>query len=126
MTLLVLEDEEALKNVICKKLLLNGFKTVSARSVDQAMKYLQDDIVIDGIWLDHYLLGKENGLDFVAKIKESEKWKKIPVFVVSNTASPGKVKSYLELGVRQYFTKSNYRLDQIIYEIKDHLERGVK
>lgn len=122
-TILVIEDEKPLLEAIKKKLELNGFATVTARSANQALAYLEDVGGITAVWLDHYLLGKESGLDFLAKIKEEgSKWKKIPVFVVSNTASADKVQSYLGLGISKYYTKADYRLDQIIGDIKKSLK----
>jgi len=118
-TILVLEDERPLLEVIKIKLEKSGLSVVTARSVTQAMSYLEDLEKIDAIWLDHYLLGKENGLDFVSKLKEDGVlWKKIPIFVVSNTASPDKVQSYIRLGVNKYYTKAEHRLDEIIEDIK--------
>jgi len=124
-TILVVEDEQALATAIKKKLELSGFEVVSARSVDQALAYLQDVPSIVCIWLDHYLLGKESGIDLVAKVKEEGSvWQKIPIFVVSNTASPDKVQAYLRLGINKYFTKSDYRLDQIINDLVLFLKNG--
>lgn len=121
-TILVLEDEKPLLEAIRLSLEKNGFAVVTARSVEQAWNYLTDVGNVEIIWLDHYLLGKEDGLDFVAKIKNNEQWKHIPVFVVSNTASQDKVVSYINLGINKFYTKSDYRLDQIIDDIKSALK----
>lgn len=122
-TILVMEDEKPLLEVIKAKLEAGGFTVVTARAVEQAMGYLKEGVKIDAIWLDHYLLGKESGLDFVAQLKaDGTNWKQIPIFVVSNTASPDKVKSYLRLGVNKYYTKVDHSLGQIIADIKGFLE----
>jgi len=121
--ILVIEDERPLAEAIKAKLAISGCEAVTARTVEQALSYLNDQVKIDAIWLDHYLLGKENGLDFVAKIKEEgSQWKEVPIFVVSNTVSPEKVQTYLRLGANKYYTKANYRLDQIIGDIKEFLD----
>ncbi len=120
-TILVLEDERPLLEAIRKKLELSGFEVLSSRSVEEAVNHLQDVSGIQGIWLDHYLLGKENGLDFVTMLKNKDEWKSIPIFVVSNTASPDKVTSYMHLGVDKYYTKADFRLDQIIGDIQKTL-----
>lgn len=119
--ILVVEDEKPLQEAIKIKLEKNDFEVVTARAVDQALGFMEDLARVDVIWLDHYLLGKDNGLDFVVKLKNDEKWKMIPIFVVSNTASADKVKTYLELGVEKYYTKADFRLDNIIEEIKKSL-----
>lgn len=122
-SILVVEDEKPLLDVVKAKIEKCGCSVITARSVEQAEDYLEQGVKIDAIWLDHYLLGKETGLDLVSRIKvEGSKWKSIPVFVISNTASEDKVKHYLALGIEKYYTKSNYKLDEILSDIKKHIE----
>jgi DNA-binding response OmpR family regulator len=121
--ILVIEDEKPLAEVIKLKLGANGFDVVTARSSDQAMNMMEDINHIDIVWLDHYLLGKSTGLDFLVRLKSHEEWKKIPVFVVSNTASADKVQSYLQLGVSKFYVKADNRLDEIITDVKAVLDR---
>lgn len=116
--ILVVEDEKPLQEAIRIKLEKNEFDVVTARSVEQAINLLNELKKVDVVWLDHYLLGKEDGLDFVAQIKNTDGWKNIPIFVVSNTASEEKVEAYLALGVNKYYTKANSKLDNIICDIK--------
>jgi len=126
-TILVVEDERPLLEAVKAKLEKNNFVVVTARTVEQALNYMDELEKIDAIWLDHYLLGKENGLDFVTKLKAKDgKWAKIPIFVVSNTATPDKVQSYLKLGINKYYVKAEHRLDEIIAEIKASLDSGVE
>ena len=122
-TILIVEDELPLQKAIRIKLEKSGFEVVTARSVDQAFNHLRDVEGIDAIWLDHYLLGKGTGLDFVARIKQHPDFKNIPVFIVSNTATPDKAKSYMHLGAEKYYMKSDYRLDQIVDDIKKNLKK---
>lgn len=121
-TILVVEDETPLLKAIGDKLKRSEFQVVTARTSDEAISALEDKKEIEVIWLDHYLLGKEDGLTFLARLKNSPEWKKIPVFVVSNTASDDKVQSYMRLGADKFYTKADSRLDQIIGDIKDYLK----
>lgn len=123
-TILVIEDERPLLEAVKAKLEKSGFGVTTARSVEQALNYLEDLERVDAIWLDHYLLGKEDGLDFVIKSKAKDgKWNKIPIFVVSNTASPAKVQSYIRLGINKYYVKAEHRLDEIINDVKSFLDK---
>jgi len=143
-TILVIEDERPLLEVVNSRLEKKGFGVITARSVDevfsaklenkglgiiaassirQALDYIEDLEKIDAIWLDHNLLGKENGLDFIKKLKANGgRWKKIPIFVVSNTEGPQTIKSYVNLGISKYYIKSNHRLDEIIKDIDSSLD----
>lgn len=147
-TILVIEDEKPLLDVVHSRLQKKGFGVMTARSVDevfnagieessmgiiavhsiqQALDYLEDLEKVDAIWLDHNLLGKENGFDLVKKIKANGgRWKKVPIFVVSNTEASKTIKSYVDLGVYKYYVKSNHKLDDIIGDIHKHLDTPVK
>jgi DNA-binding response OmpR family regulator len=133
-TILVIEDERSLLKAIKIKLEKNNFKVITSRSVDNAfstpiknitisnvevaLKHLEELEQVDAIWLDHDLLGEEDGLDFVTKFKANGgKWSKVPIFVVSNTASSELVKAYAKLGVKKYYMKAEHRLENIIKEI---------
>ena len=122
-TILVIEDERPLVQAIQTKLEANGYTVVTARTVDQGMDYLENIEKIDAIWLDHYLPGDKTGLDFVAHLKKPEsRWKSLPIFLVSNTASSGNVRSYMRLGVSKYCVKADNRLDQIITDLTEFLD----
>src|SRR3989344_6791536 len=147
-TILVIEDERPLLEAINAKLEKNGFGviaarsveqafnaklekkglgTVTVRSIEQALNYLEELERIDAIWLDHSLLGKEDGLDFLKKFKANGgRWSKIPVFVVSNTENHKTVQAYIDSGVSKYYVKSNHRLDEIIKDIKSFLDHPEK
>lgn len=121
-SILVIEDERPLLEAIKAKLEHNNFDVVTARTVEQALDYLENEVATDAIWLDHYLLGEEDGLTLLAELKQEEgRWKNIPVFVVSNTAGAETVQSYLRLGVEKYFTKADNRLESIVNDISEYL-----
>lgn len=123
-TIMVVEDERQLANAVREALIVNGFDVVSAREADEAVAQLQNLGLVDAIWLDHYLVGASNGLDFVVRIKSDPKWAQIPIFIVSNTASQQNVHSYIRLGVTNYYTKADYDIGRIISDLKYTLEKG--
>jgi len=123
-TILVVEDERPLASVIKRKLEQYKYKVSLAESVKIALEKLDSEKNIVAIWLDHYLIGKESGLDFLVHLKsEGGKWQKTLVFLVTNTASNDKIKAYLELGVDKYFVKAANRLEEIADEIRKRIER---
>ena len=117
-TILIVEDDDSLLDAIEHEFTARGFTVLLAKDVDKAMLEVERKQSIHVIWLDHYLLGRANGLDFVARIKNHEQWKKIPIFVVSNNSGPSSIQSYIRLGVNQYYTKADYDLGQIVGDIE--------
>jgi CheY-like chemotaxis protein len=116
-TILVLEDERPLQAAIKSKLESVGFGVLITKTVNQALDYLKEGVKIDGIWLDHYLFEKEDGLDLVTVLRKDMCWKDLPIFVISNTISQEKFQQYLNLGVRKCYTKVDYKLGDIIADI---------
>jgi len=121
-TILVVEDERALKAAVQLSLIKNGFDVLMASSATEAMNILKSDKQIDCVWLDHYLLGDDTGLDILYELKNSDDWKGIPVFAVTNSVGDDKVQSYELLGIEKYFVKSDSTLNQIISSIKETIE----
>lgn len=123
-TILVAEDERSLACAVKIKLEAKGFNVLAVRSVEDAEDFLNSHKEIKALWLDHYLAGAKDGLDLVIKLKEDKSpWKHLPIFVVSNTASCDKVKSYLQLGVEKYYTKSDFSLEEIINELSKAIDK---
>ena len=116
---MVVEDEEPLLNVVGRKLKQAGFNVVTVKSVEQALDYIEELDGIDLIWLDHYLEGDYDGLALVGRLKDLGIH--IPIFLVSNTSYPDKHQTYIAMGVEKYYTKSNFKLSQIIDDVKQYL-----
>jgi CheY-like chemotaxis protein len=143
-TVLVIEDERSLLAVIKTKLEKEGIAVITSRSVERAfsaeieenagetismssialaLKHIEDLEKVDAIWLDHNLLGSDNGIDFVTKLKSNGgHWEKIPIFVVSNTSDPALVKKYEKLKVHNYYVKAEHTLGSIVGDIQKALE----
>lgn len=125
--ILVVEDEENLLAVIKKGFERYGFSVLSARSVKQALSFLQRINDIKAIWLDHYLLGKETGLELLAKWKKQKRQNTAPpVFVVSNVSTLAERQIYNAFGVSRFFPKTSYTLSQIVEEIIQFLGQKQK
>ena len=143
-TILVIEDERALLDVIQITIEKHGLAVITARSVEQAfdnfidtnlngvitmntvletLKYLETLDEVDAVWLDHSLLGEEDGIAFVTKFKANGgHLASVPIFVVSNISNPDTVKAYTSLGIQKYYIKAEHKLESIIADIKLYLD----
>lgn len=122
-TILVLEDERQLAHAVREAFTERGFTPIIVSSVEDGLRELKNLGRVDVIWLDHYLLGSGSGLDFVIELKNKPEWREIPIFVVSNTASTNNIRSYIQLGVSNYYTKADYDINQIINDIQYSFEQ---
>lgn len=125
-TILVVEDEQSLLQAVKIKLSQEKYTVSSAKSIETAKGSLASQ-KIDAVWLDHYLMGSGSGLDLVHFMKKKDSpYKNIPIFVVSNSTSPEKERSYLTIGANKFYTKSNFKLAAIVEDITTYLEQHDK
>jgi CheY-like chemotaxis protein len=122
----IVEDEKLLREAIVRKLDGKGIQPIPFESGKTALEYLKGaPNMPDIIWLDYYLKDI-NGLDFMYEIKEDSRLSKIPVMVVSNSASAEKVSKMLAVGVQKYLLKADYTLDDLIKAIDQILAQVKK
>ncbi len=123
--ILVIEDEPMLLKSIEAKLKISGLDPLGFSRAEDALDSLQNaPRRPDLIWLDYYLKSEMNGLDFMKKIHDHTQWSRIPVIIVSNTATQAKVDEMLALGAKKYFLKAESRLGDIIDHITLLLHAG--
>lgn len=116
--IMIIEDEELLLEAISKKLKLSNMEAITCASGRQALDYLESlEKKPDAIWLDYYL-GDMDGIDFMEKLRDKKQFAKIPVLVISNSASPDKIHRMLALGAKEYLIKAEHRLDELVAEFK--------
>lgn len=118
---MVVEDEELLLSAIEKKLATHGYQVMRCLTGEDALEKLsQLEHMPDIIWLDYYL-GGMNANGFVTKLKQNDKTAHIPIIIVSNSASEQKKKEMVELGVKRYILKAQYKLDDIIAFLEEEM-----
>lgn len=116
-SILVIEDEAPLGEAIKFKLDNRGFKTILAGTAEEGLECLaKKDINL--IWLD-LRLPKMDGIKFLEKIRNDERFKDKKVVIVSVSASAEKQDKAKELGVLDYITKSDLQLEEIIERIAE-------
>lgn len=120
-TVLLIEDESALREAVKMKLEKKGIEVLVAETGEKGLSILQEKKP-DLVWLDILLPGI-NGLEVLKRIREDEKTKNLPVIVVSVSGGQEKIKQAFVLNVIDYLVKSEYKIDDIIKKVIDILAR---
>lgn len=115
-TILVIEDEKYLREMIALKLKESGYNVLPVESADKALEILKIEKP-DLIWTDLLLPGL-GGMEFIEKIKNDEITKNIPVIMVSVSGGPDTIERAFAVGVKDYIVKSQLTLDRIINKIE--------
>lgn len=110
--ILLVEDDSLLANILMDSLIREKFDVVNAKDGLQVMemaKKFQPDLIL----LDLILPGLD-GFEVLRQLKEDNKLKNVPVFIISNLDSISEVKSAKALGAEDYFIKANTDIGKIV------------
>jgi len=102
-TILVVEDEEDLRNIIIYNLKREGYQVTGVETGEQGLGQA-NALVPDLIILDLMLPGI-NGLDVCRQIKQDSNTRGIPIIMVSAKGEEADIVSGLELGADDYVPK---------------------
>lgn len=117
--ILLVEDDRFLRTLLEKRLRGEQIKVVGASDGEEALQKVVTEYP-DLILLD-LILPKRSGFSFLAEINKDVNLKKIPVVVLSNLGQPEDIERAKEYGVKEYFVKANFSLEQLVQKIKDHV-----
>lgn len=116
--ILVVEDERMIAKPLAMKLQLSGFEVKNAFDGDEALTMLKEE-KFDLILLD-LMMPKVDGFDVLKELKN--RVDETPVIIATNLNAEKDVSRVLELGVTNYYVKSDTTLDEIVQNVKRALE----
>ncbi|MBO1520012.1 phosphate regulon transcriptional regulator PhoB [Oceanisphaera pacifica] len=101
--ILVVEDETAIRDMVCLMLEQKGFSPVPAADYQQAVDMLQEPYP-ELILLDWMLPGG-SGIQFIKQLKQNELTRQIPVIMLTARAEEEDKITGLDVGADDYITK---------------------
>ena len=118
-TILVVEDEEALRKAMSDKLTREGFKVLEAKDgeegLETALKEHPDLTLLD------IMMPKMDGLTVLSNLREDEWGKTAQVIIMTNLSESEKVSEAVVNGVYEYLVKSDVPLAEVVQKIKAKL-----
>ena len=120
--ILIIEDDVFLIGLMETKFSQRNYKIYKALDVKQAYQVL-DSTKIDIILLDIILPGLD-GFSFLGAIKSNEKYKNIPVLIISNLSQKEEVEKGLKLGASDYLIKAHVSPEEIVKKVISLIKSG--
>lgn len=118
---LVVEDDEFLREVICQKLIKDGFDVTAAIDANSAFEMIKEKPP-QVILLDLILPGMD-GFEFMSQIKKNDDTKNIPIVVLSNLGQKEDVDRATSLGAVDYLIKANFTPAEIVQKTREVLSK---
>lgn len=122
LTLLVIEDEEAIRDMLRFSLPHQEFHLIDAENTSNAMDILSNTLP-DLIILD-WMLPDMNGIDFIKRIRKLDRIKDIPIIMLTARAEEENKIMGLVSGADDYITKP-FSPNELAARIRTVLRRGV-
>ena len=119
-TILIIEDDKFLRELIVQKLVKEGCNTSEAIDGEEGIKKVKEEKP-DLVLLDLILPGID-GFEVLSKMKEDPALAQIPVIILSNLGQKDDVEKGLKLGAVDYLIKAHFTPGEIIDKVKNALK----
>lgn len=117
--ILLVEDDNSLRNVLKDKLEYVGFSvgtaTDGAEGLKVSLKEKPDLILLDVI------MPKMNGMEMLKELRQDSWGKAVPVILLSNDDDPSHIRETLKDNATDYLVKADWELNDVIRKIKNTL-----
>ena len=117
--ILIIEDEEVLRNLVKKKLEGKGYKAEVAENGKAGMERMRK-INPDLILLD-IIMPKMGGFDVLREMNDDEELSKIPVVIISNSGQPVEIDKAKEMGVEDWIIKTEFDPQEVLEKVVDQI-----
>jgi len=115
-TILIIEDDKFLRELIVRKLNEEDFEVSEAVDGEEGIKKIIEEKP-DLILLDLILPGID-GFEVLARMKKESALSSIPVIILSNLGQKDDVEKGLKMGAIDYLIKAHFTPGEIIEKIK--------
>lgn len=117
--ILVVDDDEALRQLFCSVLHKTGWKVKEAANGREAIEIIQQEI--PSLILLDILMPEVNGFEVIEKLQINPLWNEIPIIILTSATLTKEELERLEHASLRVFQKSNYRKGDLLEEIREIL-----
>ncbi len=120
--IIIIEDEEILRNLLHKKLTAEGYDVDVAENGEEGLSKIRENKP-DLILLD-IIMPKMGGFEMLEEMKKDESITDIPVIVVSNSGQPVEIDRAQKLGAKDWLVKTEFDPQEVIDKVIKQIGRG--
>lgn len=123
-TVLVVEDDVALRKVLCDRLTDDGFNVAQAADGEEGLRQTEvkhPDIIILDIFMP-----KMDGISMLAKLRSADSWgKNVRVLVLTNSTDAETISKVTGFGSTEFLIKSEWGLEALVARVRENLASPV-
>jgi len=123
MRLIVADDSRLVRGIVQRTVSSIGFEAVHAGNGEEALNILDADGENINLMLLDWNMPVMNGIDVIKAMRSNDRFKKIPVLMVSTESEEDRIREAIGAGAQGYLAKP-FTPDQLIDAIHHVLNRG--
>lgn len=120
-TILILEDEKALRDMLAFSLLRSGYQVMKARDCSTAKALMRESI--PDLLISDWMLPGQSGLEFVKELRSDDAFKELPIIMLTAKSAEDEKILGLEEGADDYITKP-FSKRELLARVKAQLRRA--
>ncbi len=120
--IIIVEDEEILRNLLQKKLTEEGYSVEVAENGEEGLVKIRENRP-DLILLD-IIMPKMGGFEMLEEMQKDEGIAGIPVIVVSNSGQPVEIDRAQKLGAKDWLVKTEFDPQEVIDKVVGQIGAG--
>lgn len=113
--ILIVEDEELIRDLLQKRLSQEGYEVSIAKDGIEGLEKIKE-VKPDLIVLD-VVMPKMGGFEVMEEMNKNPKLKKIPVIVVSNSGQPVELQRAKDLGAKDWLIKTEFDPREVVDKV---------
>ena len=118
-TVLIVEDDPFLLNLLVTRFEKAELNVIKAMSGEEALQMLREQKVKPDLILLDIILPQKSGFEVLEEIQSDPTLQKAPVIITSNLGQQSDVERGKKLGVIDYFVKAQTPIDQLVDKVKE-------
>ena len=119
-TILLIEDDPLLSKMYTAKFTNEGFKVLVAGDGEVGLRIALDNkpnlILLD------IMMPKLSGLDLMAKLRQDEWGRSVPVLILTNLTQQSEAQKAMKLGAKEFLVKANFTPSQVVEKVKKYTD----
>lgn len=124
-TILIIEDEQILVDVLSKKLQQEGYTVVTAGDGEEGLRkfaqYSPNLILLD------IVMPKMDGYEVLSALQQQYgKANMVPVIIISNSGQAVEIDKVISLGAKDYLIKAQFTPDEVLQKVRKYLQPAAK
>ena len=122
-SILIVEDDPGIREMLSRQLKTKNWQVIEAENGCEALRKLQNHT--PGLILSDLMMPEMDGFELVHRLKQDERWRSIPVVILTAKSITIEERQKLNGGVNKIFEKGSYQRSILFNELSNLLNEAI-